>query len=117
SAQNTGSNSLTVVLMPRWTWIVVAGAALVVGAAITVVLSEQFALVGWVVLSGLLYIVGMYLTTLVLETRRRATDMLWKNLVWTAFFIALVPLISVIWTVVANGLPTLISNPGILTVY
>jgi len=41
--------------------------------------------------------------------------MLWKNLVWTAFFIALVPLISVIWTVVANGLPTLISNPGILT--
>jgi len=115
SAQNTGSNSLTVVLMPRWTWIVVAGAALVVGAAITVVLSEQFALVGWVVLSGLLYIVGMYLTTLVLETRRRATDMLWKNLVWTAFFIALVPLISVIWTVVANGLPTLISNPGILT--
>ncbi|GAA4827414.1 phosphate ABC transporter permease PstA [Garicola koreensis] len=114
-AQKTGSNSLTAGLMPGWTWIVVAGAALVLGAAITVVLSDQFAVVGWVVLSGLLYIVGMYLITLVLETRRRATDMLWKNLVWTAFFIALVPLISVIWTVVANGLPTLISNPGILT--
>ncbi|MGO1192490.1 MAG: phosphate ABC transporter permease PstA, partial [Nesterenkonia sp.] len=76
--QKPASNSLTIGLMPRWTWIVVAAAAAVLSAATTVVLSDQFNVVGWVVLAGALYIVGMHLTTMTLETRRRATDMLWK---------------------------------------
>ena len=53
----------------------------------------------------------MYVTTLVVENRRRATDGFWRNLVWAAFILALIPLVSVIWAVVANGLPTLIETP------
>lgn len=110
-------NSLKAGMMPGWVWMVVAAAALILGAGLTAILggAEDFNVAGWLVLSAIIYLVGMYVTTRILETKRRATDQLWRNLVWTAFIIALIPLISVIWTVLANGLPTLINTPGIFT--
>jgi phosphate transport system permease protein len=44
------------------------------------------------------------------ENRRAAVDRLVTGLVWTAFAIALVPLVSLIWTVVAKGLPQINST-------
>lgn len=107
-------NSLTAGQKPSWTWIAVLIGALVLAAAVTFVLSGGFNWTGFVVLTAVLYVIGMYVTTLVVENRRRATDGLWKNLVWGAFLIALLPLVSVIWTVVAEGLPTLLANPHLL---
>ncbi|MGO1183550.1 MAG: phosphate ABC transporter permease PstA [Micrococcaceae bacterium] len=110
-------NSLKAGMMPSWVWMAVAAAALVLGAGLTAMLggAEDFNVAGWLVLSALIFLAGMYVTTRILETKRRATDQLWRNLVWTAFIIALIPLISVLWTVLANGLPTLINTPGIFT--
>ncbi|QCU76869.1 phosphate ABC transporter permease PstA [Citricoccus sp. SGAir0253] len=108
-------NSLTAGQMPGWTWMAVLAGALVVAAGLTALVGAGgFSWVGWLVLSAVLYVAGMYVTTLVVENRRRATDGFWRNLVWAAFILALIPLLSVIWTVLANGLPTLIETPQLL---
>ncbi|MFC7401466.1 phosphate ABC transporter permease PstA [Citricoccus sp. GCM10030269] len=108
-------NSLTAGQLPRWTWIAVAIGALVLAAAATALLGGgTFSWTSWLILAAIFYVVGMYVTTFVVENRRRATDGIWRNLVWAAFILALIPLISVIWTVVANGLPTLIEHPSLL---
>lgn len=109
-------NAFTAGQMPRWVWAVVLAGALIVGAGITVLLGgEGFSVTGWLIFSAILYVLGMYVTTRVMENRRRATDGLWRNLVWAAFIVALIPLISLLWTVFAQGLPTLISNPSLFT--
>ncbi|MDT1838217.1 phosphate ABC transporter, permease protein PstA, partial [Acinetobacter baumannii] len=74
-------------------------------------LADGFNVAGFLVITAVLFVIGMYGATRVLENRRRATDGLWRHLVWLAFLIALAPLISVLWSVIATGLPTLISNP------
>lgn len=109
-------NALTAGQKPAWTWIAVLVGALVLAGVVTAVLSGGFNWPGFVILTGVFYVIAMYLVTLVVENRRRATDGLWKNLVWGAFLIALLPLISVIWTVVGQGLPTLLANPNMLWV-
>ena len=109
-------NAFTAGQKPRWVWAVVLAGALVVGAGITVLLGgEGFSVTGWLIFSAILYVIGVYVTTRVMENRRRATDGLWRNLVWAAFIVALIPLVSLLWTVFAQGLPTLISNPSLFT--
>ena len=113
-------NSLTAGQKPGWVWMVVAAAAVLVGLGLEALMSgaapfgEGFSLGRFVVLAGILYVGGMYVVTRVMENRRRASDGLWRNLVWATFLIALVPLISVIWTVIQGGGPTLFSNPQVL---
>ena len=48
------------------------------------------------------------------DTRRRATDRVMAGVVTLAFLVALVPLVSLVWTVVANGIGRL--SPYFLTV-
>jgi phosphate transport system permease protein len=108
-------NSLTAGQKPAWTWIAVLAGALVVAAGITALLGGgSFSWVGWLIIAAVLYVLGMYLATRVIENARRATDGLWRNLVWAAFLLALIPLVSVLWTVAANGLPTLLETPQLL---
>ncbi|MGM7666872.1 phosphate ABC transporter permease PstA [Microbacterium sp. A93] len=108
-------NSLTAGQMPRWTWIAVLVGALVLAAGLTALLGGgAFSWTGWLIFAAILYVVGMYVTTYVIETKRRATDGIWRNLVWAAFILALIPLVSVLWTVAANGLPTLVAHPQLL---
>ena len=108
------TNSLTSGQMPGWTSMVVAAGATVLGALITSLLADGFNVAGFLVITAVLFVIGMYGATRVLENRRRATDGLWRHLVWLAFLIALAPLISVLWSVIATGLPTLISNPHLI---
>ncbi len=109
-------NSLTAGQKPTWVWMVVLAGALVIGSGLTALLGgEGFSITGWLILSAVVYVIGMYVTTRVVENKRRATDGLWRNLVWAAFIIALIPLVSLLWTVFAQGLPTLINNPSLLT--
>ena len=112
--QSPRTNSLTSGQMPGWTWMVVAAGAIVLGALITLLLADGFNVAGFLVITAVLFVIGMYVATRVLENRRRATDGLWRHLVWLAFLIALAPLISVLWSVIATGLPTLISNPHLI---
>ena len=88
--------------LPQWA---VPGA--LVAAAIVV--GAVLAPTGWstglfVVGTAVVYAVGLYIASRVVEGRRRATDRLVTIVVTCAFLIALVPLVSVIVTVVENGL-------------
>lgn len=112
--KSAAKNSLTEGQKPSWTWIAVLAGAAVLSAVITLLVGSGFSITGFVIVAAILYVIGMYIATRVLENGRRATDGLWKNLVWAAFFIALLPLISVIWTVAAAGLPALIRTPSLL---
>ncbi len=56
------------------------------------------------ILGMILYMVLVFVVSTVAESRRHATDRLMTALVSTAFVIALLPLISLLYTVVVNGL-------------
>ena len=74
---------------------------------------------GWVALALVaivFFLVALPSWSLVVENRRAATDRLVTGLIWTAFGIACVPLVWLLWTVVENGLPTVTHNfPQFLT--
>lgn len=108
-------NTLTQGQKPAWTWIAVAlgAAALAVGLEF-LVKGEGFEIARAIVFFAIAFILGMYAVTRIVENRRKATDGLWRHLVWAAFLVALVPLVSVLWSVVADGAPTLLGNPQVL---
>jgi phosphate transport system permease protein len=91
-------------LPQRVSWYVLGG-AVVVGGALTLLLGWN--LVGSAVVAGILYLVAIYILARVVEGRRKATNRLMTGLVTTAFIVALLPLVTVVWTVFDNGWPAL----------
>jgi len=92
-------------MLPSWApWLVAAVAA---AAAGIVVLTLGGGPVAWVLLGALLYTVGLPLWSLKVEKRRAAKDRLLTIVVWIAFGVALIPLASLVWKVVSEGLPVL----------
>ena len=106
------ANSLITGTLPRGTsWYVLAG-SWAVSAAVYGVLAaagptHRFDIVGAVFFGTILFVVVISALSRVIEGYRRAVDRLVTALVTTAFIIALLPLISLVWTVVVNGLPRL----------
>nr|WP_205787017.1 phosphate ABC transporter permease PstA [Specibacter cremeus] len=105
------SSNLTRGRLPGYASYVTAGAAVVLAAALMAL--AGFNVLGWAVLSGLLYAVGTVTSAAVVEGRRKAVDRLATALVVGAFLVALLPLVSVIITVLINGIPGLLA-PGFL---
>ena len=90
-------------VLPRWA----PGAALAASAAVT--LGLGWLLVGLnfavaVVLTVVVYALAIYVWSRAVEGTRKATDRVVTAVVTSAFAIALVPLISVVVTVVENGI-------------
>lgn len=107
-------NSLTAGQKPGWVWMAVAAGAALLGLGLEMLTGMEFSWARYIVFAALLFIAGMYVVTRVMENSRRATDGLWRHLVWLAFLIALVPLVSVLWSVITAGGPTLFGNPQVL---
>ncbi len=105
------SVSLTSGRLPGWTPWALLGAALVIVAAPFAVTAlstgEEFNLVGTLILGALLYLVAVFALSRVVEGVRKAKDRLVTGVVTAAFAIAMVPLVSVAWTVIANGVARL----------
>jgi phosphate transport system permease protein len=57
----------------------------------------------WVVVTMLAFIAGTYMVSRRLESARQATDRLATSVVTCAFVLVLLPLVSVVWTVVERG--------------
>lgn len=111
-------NSLTQGTLPRWTWAAMLAGSVAVAAALAAALgaafgAESFLVPLWVVLVPVIYLPAMLILQWVRINKRKAIDGFWKNLVYLAFLIALLPLVSVIWSVVSVGLPGLLA-PGFL---
>ncbi|MBN1094127.1 phosphate ABC transporter permease PstA [Blastococcus sp. TML/M2B] len=66
-----------------------------------------FGVVSTVIYGVLLGTLAVYVVTRAVEGPRKATDRLVTCLVTTAFGLAMVPLVSLVWTVLDNGLPRL----------
>ncbi|MCA4134505.1 phosphate ABC transporter permease PstA [Arthrobacter sp. M4] len=98
--------------LPKAAPYVILAAALVVGAAVMALIG--FNPFGWGIVSAILFTIGLVSLTGITEGARKAKDKLATCLVVGSFLIALLPLVSVIWTVLSSGIPGLLT-PGFLT--
>ena len=105
-------SALTRGQLPKFAPYIVLAAALVIGAAVLALIG--FNAFGWGIVSAILFAVGLVGWSAAVEGSRRAKDKLATCLVVGSFLIALLPLFSVIWTVLLNGVPGLVT-PGFLT--
>ena len=102
---------LTAPRLPRWAGWLVAAVALAAAALVSLTLGWSLPVA--VVLAIVLFAVGLPAWSALVENSRAAKDRLVTTLVWTAFAIAMVPLVSLMWTVIANGIGAV--NPQFLT--
>lgn len=107
-ATKQAPNALAAGKLPRWAPWVGIGIALVVSFALFTVMflanpTGDFPVAGAVIVGALLYVIGIVTMSALVEGRRKAVDRFVTSLVIGAFLIAMVPLISVTITVVANG--------------
>lgn len=101
-------NSLTVGRLPRGaTWLILGTSWLVFGGVFGILsaigATKNFNLVGTIFFGTVLFDVVLFVLSLLVEGVRKAQDRLVTSLVATAFIIALLPLVSMIWTVLVNG--------------
>ncbi|HEU5043789.1 MAG TPA: phosphate ABC transporter permease PstA [Nocardioidaceae bacterium] len=88
--------------LPRWAPVLVA--ALATAASTLVSLTLHWNAFSWAVLAAVLYSVALSLWSRLVENGRAAKDRLMTTLVWSSLVIALVPLVSLVWEVVRNGI-------------
>lgn len=89
--------------LPSWAPWAAAGASLVVAFGVMAIFATP-TIASTIALAAVLYAVGLTLVSRVVEGSRWAKDRLASTLVTFAFGIALIPLISLLWTVVARGI-------------
>jgi phosphate transport system permease protein len=82
----------------------------VIAAAALPVLLLDWGLVMWALVAGVLYLIALPAWARVVEGPRGAADRMVTGLVWGACVVAIVPLVSLLWTVVDRGLPAISST-------
>jgi len=87
--------------LPRWAPLLVA--VLAVCASGLVSLSLGWNLAGGACVAAVLYAVALPAWSALVESGRAARNRLMTTLVWVAFALAMVPLVSLVWKVVAEG--------------
>jgi phosphate transport system permease protein len=108
TTSTTMVNSLTTGQLPRWApWALLVGSFVVVGAIFALAGAggdpADFNVGGTLFLGALLYIVLITVFSSVAESRRKAVDRLVTALVTSAFVVVLIPLVSLLYTVIING--------------
>jgi phosphate transport system permease protein len=91
--------------LPRWAPGLIAAMALAV-AGLPALLGG-WGLVSWLALAVAVFLVAMPLWSRLVEGRRAAVDRLVTGLIWTAFAIALSPLVWLLWVVIRSGVPAI----------
>ena len=94
--------------LPRWApWGLLAASLVVFGAIFAVIATAsggEFSVTGWIILSVVAYLVLIYAISRIVEGSRRAFDRFITGIVSSAFAVAMVPLVSVAWTVISYGI-------------
>jgi phosphate transport system permease protein len=106
---SAATDTLTNGRLPGWApWALLAGSLAVTFAAFGIMAGASgtgINIAGAAVLGALLYLVLIFTISAIVEGRRKAVDRLVTGIVTVAFAIAMVPLISVAFTVVTLGAP------------
>ena len=100
-----GAIPLTRPQLPSWAPALVAVVSLALAALPVVLLG--WGLVAMVILAVVLFVVAMPTWSSAVEGSRKAADRLAAALVWSGFGLAMVPLFTLMWQVISNGLPVL----------
>ena len=93
-------------LTKRTPWLILAGSVLVALVAFWLLSNAQggdYNIVGALLVGAILYTIVIYVVSFLIEGSRKATDRLVTALVGGAFLLALLPLVSLVFTVVTNG--------------
>ncbi len=94
--------------LPKWApWAILGGSillSLTVFAVAAMASGEGINIAGLAVVAALVYLVLILVISSLVEGRRKGVDRLVTGVVAAAFLLAMVPLVSVAWTVVANGI-------------
>lgn len=116
TATNAGpiANSLTAGRLPKGSvWALLFGSWILLGVVFLLIQlgggTEEFNLVGALFLGTVLFDILIYVISFLIEGTRKATDRLVTSLVATAFIVAVLPLVSLIYTVTLKGLPRMIA--------
>jgi len=110
TVETTGTiNSLTTGRLPKWVPWALLGASwavfIVIFSFVAAADGTEFNIAIAIFLGTVVFDVLLYVVALLVEGSRQATNRLVTSLVVTAFLVALLPLISLLFTVVVNGLP------------
>ncbi|MEV7545562.1 phosphate ABC transporter permease PstA [Streptomyces sp. NPDC089915] len=92
--------------LPRWAPAGIAVASAVLGSVIGLVF-DLHSKVQWGLIAALLFVAITYTASSVVENRRQAKDRVATSVVWVCFVLAVVPLLSLMWTTVSRGAKTL----------
>ncbi|BCL29078.1 phosphate ABC transporter permease PstA [Streptomyces aurantiacus] len=100
--QTQPPSSLQGATLPKWTpWAMAAGSiALGLGISAAAGLDSS---IQWGLMAALFFVGGSYGVAARVEGRRQAKDRVATSLVWVAFLLAVIPLVSLIWTTVKRG--------------
>lgn len=93
---------------PRWLAPAVGLGALILGAAASSLMG--FSIATFAVFSGLIFVLAGPLALGSIEGKRKGQDAFASYLVYGTFLLALLPLVSVLYTVLARGIPGLSGN-------
>ncbi len=103
------TNAFTAGRLPRWApWAILAGSWAVflgVFGIIQAAAGGDFSIAGALFFGTILFDVVLFVVSRLVEGERQARNRLVTSLVSTAFIIALLPLVSLLFTVVTEGLP------------
>jgi phosphate transport system permease protein len=113
------TNSLTTGRLPRGSvWMILVGSWILLGIVFLLVQmaggTKQYNLVGALFLGTVLFDILVFTIAYLVEGGRQARDRLATSLIATAFIIALLPLISLIYTVLLNGFARMV-QPSFFT--
>ncbi|AIR99186.1 phosphate ABC transporter permease PstA [Streptomyces glaucescens] len=99
-------SSLRGAQLPKWSpWAIAAGSlAVAIGIGLAAGLHSR---IQWGLIAALLFITGTFGIAARVEGTRQAKDRVATSLVWVAFLLAVVPLVSLIWVTVQRGVKVL----------
>jgi phosphate transport system permease protein len=99
-------SSLRGATLPKWfAWAVAAGSvALGLGISAAAGLNSS---IQWALIAALLFVLGSYGISAKVEGSRQAKDRTATSLVWVAFLLAVIPLVSMIWETAERGVKVL----------
>jgi phosphate transport system permease protein len=92
--------------LPRWAPAVIAGASVALSVGISLAAGWE-SRVQWGLIAALFCVLGSYVVTARVEGRRQARDRVATSVVWVCFVLAVVPLLSLSWTTLSNGVEVL----------
>lgn len=93
---------------PKWLPLAVGAGALILGAAASAL--TGFTIATFALFAGLIFVIAGPLAVSSFEGKRKGQDAFARYLVYGTFLIALIPLVSVLYTVLAKGIPGLSGN-------